>query len=122
MKYSDLTPKILYDALVEVARKFPDNVNPTQTGDCVYTDNNGNHCWVGQALVDLGLDVPDVGDLYNTQSAAVLLELHGAHRVDVGDIAECAQLAADNWDTKTWAQACDEFRDNNVVLQILEGR
>ncbi len=49
--------------------------NPvTEYGDCVYSDEDGNHCLIGDVLVNLGFDVPAWDDWNNSNPIHQVIE------------------------------------------------
>lgn len=65
---------------IELARKIAGekgtNTNPTDSGTCMYTDTEGNHCFVGEILAGIGYPLPELGSKENTSGVKTLLYGH----------------------------------------------
>lgn len=104
-----LTPEAFRASLLEIARANPRRKN-TVSGDysclysCLYTDEDGRHCLIGEflALHDRRA-LPPLDTPLNYQSADKLLLALGYSR-EVADLANSVQIEADGCHL-TWRQS-----------------
>ncbi len=101
-------------------------------GECVYTNADGEHCIVGQFLSDMGVKLPEFGELLNLVSAeelaadpayvdvlddelvAVLNFLQGeADRVYPN--CEADHVYPNSWGYPDWGCAIDETRAEGLL-------
>lgn len=103
----------ILDAVLKVCDTYPDKRNPfdAEFGTCVYDDYKGNHCLIGQVLVDNGLELPEVN-----HSIGALAEKAGVVQ-DVADAASYAQSTADMCDRKS-EMPRERMRWGDVALEI----
>lgn len=81
---------------------------------CLYTDRNGNHCIAGQALVNLGVEVPDYTHYNN--AIRVYSAFVGRLTQEAADILLAAQKQADL--RETWGFAL-EFAEAEYAVEII---
>lgn len=82
----------LKEAVLKVCDTYPDNRNPVVGSSCVYDDGQGNHCLLGQVMVDVGAPLP------NVQSGIGSLGIMAKADMEVISSASLWQALADHWD------------------------
>lgn len=101
------TPEALVEAVLKTCDTYPNKVNPREeSGGCTYDDGEGNHCLIGQTLVDNGLPLPS----FNT-SIYVLCDRSGIR--EQGNAVSEFQYEADAaWGgvLPTWGQVAATYR------------
>lgn len=88
-------------------RKYNPGCKADPMADCMYTYEDGAHCLVGQALVDLGHPVPEFDSVDNQESVSALLHSLDLDGVEIGaGVEEILQACQDFADQgKSWGRA-----------------
>lgn len=84
---------------IELARKIAGekgaNKNPMDGSSCIYTDAEGNHCFVGEILAGIGFPLPELGNRHNTVGVKQLLIHTAIFSKDALDFLQDLQNKAD---------------------------
>lgn len=99
------------EAVLKVCDTYPDKVNPMVDHACVYDDEQGNHCLIGQMLVDNGLSLPKTNN-----TIRLVIEKTATVPWGVEEILSKAQRFADSTGNnkgklRTWGEVGAEVRD-----------
>ena len=96
-KPKPLTLKNVVDALIALpGRRYNPGTKADSMAECMYTYEDGSHCLVGQALTDLGYEVPAFGSGTNQESVEILLrDLDIDHSDSVESVLTDVQSYAD---------------------------
>lgn len=90
--------------LVEIVKDNPDQTNP----GCVYTDEHGKHCLVGEWASRNGLPLPDVSTYMNGLSVRRTAEnMEWDVSTNAVEALAKVQLLADTY--YTWGEAVQEL-------------
>jgi len=116
--------------LFDIENTLPDRTNPSTLSTdgnlvCLYNGDDGEHCIVGQALAQLGLDTSKLIEGSAIGSAVYLYESDGVTFEPAAiDLLQQAQRAADGFETlgftrvskpRTWGQVIDILRFTGVL-------
>ncbi len=101
----------IYDAIEKIAEENPERknygwVHPEDGSQCLYTSENGCHCFVGEIMVRLGIKPPEFGSPHNARNASSLWDkipqLHDAMNFDEACMVDDLQREADQG--MTWGE------------------
>jgi hypothetical protein len=94
-----------FDQVLEVAQRVisGDNVTRINPPVCKWTYSDGSHCAVGEVLITLGVEIPQMGDDGNNTPFAILDSITEQFDAQAVYFLDHLQVAADSHET--WGQA-----------------
>lgn len=108
-----ITPEDIYNTLHYLS---DDCQNPVIDGNCVYSDEDGNHCIAGDIMVNLGFNPPAWGDHNNVSPIEHLIEEHYPEEFDHNAI-EMLLIGQNTADNLTHCD--DPFAWGNAKKQMI---